>query len=319
VRLVIRRVPSGRAGAPAAMLLHGMAANHVAFHFPGRSLAAWLAQQGFDCYLPDLRGHGDSDWPRLDWWIDEYLSEDLPVILDAIRAHSGRERVHWVGHSLGGLLLFCYGILHPEAPIASGVTLGTALDYRIGSTSFRHLLKIRVLLERLSAIPYGTAVHLLSPLLGGRLTAAMDTLTAWPPNIEPEIFRRIQALCFHTVPVSLLASLSTLFGRRGLRTRDRTVYFLEKAGRFRIPLKLIGGSRDRQISAPAVRQTANLVAGPAEVCIFGREHGELEDYGHWDLILGRRATTEVWPGIVTWLRTWETDAARAPEKARQTA
>jgi pimeloyl-ACP methyl ester carboxylesterase len=310
VGLVVHRVRSGRANAPAVMLLHGMASNHTVFHFPGRSFAEWLAHQGFDCFLPDLRGHGDSERPRKDWWLDEYLFEDLPVLLEAVRAASGQLRVHWVGHSLGGLLLLCYGILNPGAAIASGVAIGAALDYRVGYTSFRHLLKVRVILERFSAIPYGTAVSLLSPFLGGRLTAGMDKLTAWPPNIEPEVFRRIQALGFDTVPMSLLASLSTLFGRRGLRTRDRTVHFLEKARRFSIPLQLIGGSRDLQIAANAVRQTANLIGGPAEVRIFGREHGEVEDYGHWDLVLGRRAPVEVWPSIVAWIRAAESQKWR---------
>ncbi len=302
VRLVIHRVTETAGPAPAVLLLHGLASNHTVFHFPYRSLATWLAARGFDCYLPDLRGHGASDWPAEPWAIDEYLFNDLPVVVDAILARSGQPALHWVGHSLGGLLLLCYGILFPDAPLGSGTTIGTALDYRVGSTSFRHLLKIRVLLERLDGIPYGTLIHLLAPVCGTPLSRGVDALTAWPPNIEPEMLRLIQAHCFHTVPMSLLASLATLFGRRGLRTRDRTVYFLEKASRFCVPLRLLGGSRDLQISANAVRQTANLVGGPAEVCIYGREHGELEEYGHWDLVVGRRAEHEIWPGIEGWLR-----------------
>jgi pimeloyl-ACP methyl ester carboxylesterase len=311
LRLAIHHVPSARPGASSAVvLLHGLGSNRRVFHFPGRSLARWLAQRGYDCYLPELRGSGESERPPLDWWIDEYLFQDLPAIVDAVRERSGQSQVHWIGHSLGGLMLLCYGILYPDAPIASGTVIGSALDYRIGHTGFRHLLKIRVLLERLPAIPYGTFMHLISPAVGRRGFGWMDEATAWPPNIEPHNIRRIQGTCFHTVPMSLLASLSTLFGRRGLRLRDRTVYFLERAERFEIPLKLIGGSRDFQISANAVRQTANLVSGPAEVCIYGREHGEAEDYGHWDLVVGKRAAREVWPGIAEWLGAHAGEAAQ---------
>ncbi|MFC1611811.1 alpha/beta fold hydrolase, partial [Myxococcota bacterium] len=113
VRLAVHRVrPDSRDG-PAVMLLHGLASNRRAFHFPGRSLAEWLAGRGFDCYLPELRGCGESERPAFDWWIDEYLCQDLPAIIDAIRLRNGNVQIHWVGHSLGGLLLLCYGILFP--------------------------------------------------------------------------------------------------------------------------------------------------------------------------------------------------------------
>ena len=52
---------------------------------------------------------------------------------------------------------------------------------------------------------------------------------------------------------------------------------------------------------PPVSHTGTLWRR-AEVVLFGRDHGHLDEYGHFDLILGRRARTEVWPHIVDALR-----------------
>ena len=40
---------------------------------------------------------------------------------------------------------------------------------------------------------------------------------------------------------------------------------------------------------------------------YGRRFGQANDYGHWDLILGRNASEEVWPDVIRWLRNDEPD------------
>src|SRR5687767_4953328 len=76
VLLSLRRVrPQGVAGKP-VLLVHGLASSGVTFHFPERSLAAYLAARGFDCFIPDLRGAGDSDVPERRWDLHDYLAQD---------------------------------------------------------------------------------------------------------------------------------------------------------------------------------------------------------------------------------------------------
>lgn len=309
IRLAIHRVrpPGGRG--PAVVLCHGLSSNHRGLHFPGRSLAGWLAAHGYDVFLPDLRGSGDSERPTC-WDLDDHVFRDVPAILDAVLRASGRERVHWVGHSMGGVIYFCHGITHPRAPIASGLTIASALDYAEGESGYRRLLGIRRLLERLPGIPYGTAMHLCAPLLA-RVPTSLETFQVWPSNIEPEVVRQLLAIGFHTVPIRLLASLATTFEEGGLCDRRRTIRYLEAAGRHRIPTRLLAGSRDRQVSVEAVRKTARIIGGEATVRIFGTEYGERDEYGHWDLILGRRARHEVWPHVLEWLRRHERPALRA--------
>lgn len=300
LKLAIHRIPPPSGSGPAVILCHGLSTNHQGFRFAERSLAGWLSARGFDCYLPDLRGAGASESPGLCWDLDDHVFLDVPAILSRVQEASGRERVHWIGHSMGGLILFCHGITHPDAPIASAVTVASSLDYRIGDSGYRALLRIRPLLERLEGIPYGAMVHLLAPLLG-RVPTPLEAFQVSFTNIEPELIRRLHARCFHSVPVSLLRSLATTFEERGLCNRDRTLFYLEEARRFSVPVRLIAGTADRQVSVGAVRHTASILGGKSEVRVFGTDFGHGDEYGHWDLLLGRRAETEVWPALADWL------------------
>jgi hypothetical protein len=55
----------------------------------------------------------------------------------------------------------------------------------------------------------------------------------------------------------------------------------------------------------AVDETARVIGHVSDLRVLprGRKYGQKEDYGHYDLIVGRNAETEVWPSILSWLDT----------------
>ncbi len=300
--LQLRRVrPSSFGGhRSTVMLLHGLGSNHQGFHLPERSLATWLAERGHDVWMPELRGHGSSQAHSYDWCLDEYLDYDIPAIIRAIQRYGGADEIHWVGHSMGGILLMSYGILNPEAPIARGTAVGSALDYGVGQSGFESLLALRPLLERLVAIPYGSLVHLLAPMMGGGPLRSLEQFNVWPTNVEAEIVQQLHARCFHTIPISLLNNLATTFEPCGLCLRSGFP-ITDNAARLDIPIKLIAGSRDAQVGVEAVEYTSELIGNNADLTICGPEQGCDDHYGHWDLLVGRCARDEVWPEIADWI------------------
>lgn len=89
------------ADGPALLLLHGIGS---------RGLSWWpvidaLAPR-FRLFVPDLRGHGDSDKPPAGYLIDDY-ARDLAGLIDAL----GLARPLIVGHSLGGVLTLRWAML----------------------------------------------------------------------------------------------------------------------------------------------------------------------------------------------------------------
>lgn len=72
------------------------------------TIAEALAQRGFQVIVPDLRGHGRSDWTRSYALTD--FEDDLSALLDAL----GLGPINLVGHSLGGHLALRLALRQPE-------------------------------------------------------------------------------------------------------------------------------------------------------------------------------------------------------------
>jgi hypothetical protein len=71
-----------------------------------------------------------------------------------------------------------------------------------------------------------------------------------------------------------------------------------------VPTLLLAADRDRQCPVEACRRTyARLAQGCPRhrLVVFGKEAGQQEHYGHFDLLLGERAADEVFPEIANWL------------------
>ena len=82
----------------------------------------------FTCVSHDLRGHGESPVPPTPYSLDE-LVEDL----EALRSGLGHDRIHIIGHSLGGMIGPAYARAHPER--VRSVTLLSTAAGRTGEDS----------------------------------------------------------------------------------------------------------------------------------------------------------------------------------------
>ena len=99
---------------------------------------------GADLFLLELRGHGKStpeltrrrarargaEPPRdLDygWNLDSHLLFDLPAAVAAVKQASGREKIFYCGHSLGGILGYAYATLFDD--LSGLITIGSPSDF----------------------------------------------------------------------------------------------------------------------------------------------------------------------------------------------
>lgn len=327
LRLSIERfAPHGRSRG-AILLQHGLASNRLCFVLPGWSLAEHLAELGFDCYVPELRGAGDSETPSDGWTVSDYLERDLPALIDAVLLSSGERQLSFIGHSMGGFLPLMYSIEHPAAPISRLIMLASTLDYRAGYSVHRDFARMLPLASFISTVPYGWFSRMNAIVAGVGPRFMPEAINFWRPNVEHSVIRKLLAKGFTAIPVTLLESMKSSFGEDGFwrqtSTGERVVY-MQRVGELRVPTLLLCGSRDQHCSTRAVQTTFDALTGVREkqILFFGREYGHAEHYGHFDLLVGKRAPQEVWPHIVGFLEAAETSVVRAnatPERAQWTS
>jgi len=109
---------SGSESGPPVLMLHGAIENGRIFYSgSGKGLAPFLARNGCDVYVADLRGRGKSR-PAINrnshFGQTEAITEDIPAVIEAIRSIRGRIPLHLVAHSWGGVLFSSVLARFPE-------------------------------------------------------------------------------------------------------------------------------------------------------------------------------------------------------------
>ena len=100
---------------PPVYMVHGIGSRKVTWDRLVEEL-----KQDFTCVTYDLRGHGESQVPPT-----PYILDDLVDDLEALRRKLGHDRIHVIGHSLGGMIGPAYAKRHPDRVLSIGL-LSTA-------------------------------------------------------------------------------------------------------------------------------------------------------------------------------------------------
>jgi len=191
------------AGTP-IVLCHGLAAGGAQLFAD----AQYFAGRGYRVLVPDLRGHGRSDKPdpvSRETLSLARLAADLREMLD----HAGVGPVHWVGNSLGGIVMVAMLPEH-EARLRTLATFGTS--YRLSVPDFWAPLvpPIQALLgKRLTGwlVAQGTTKNLAARPIIRRLIEAFD------PQVGLHLSRNLAN--YDVIANGVAASLPILMLRGG--------------------------------------------------------------------------------------------------------
>lgn len=312
------RAQGERRAAEPVILCHGVCANRFNLDLDDEvSLARHLARRGFEVYVLELRGRGRSRRAGVAGWLprqrfDDYVTQDLPAAIAAVRARHGAERVHWVGHSMGGLVLYALLGRDPDAPVRSAVTVGSPI-------------RVSVPWWLRAGIRVAAAVRL--PVCWGRLAFLAAPVTAWVPhpplsllvntrNVRPRRLRAALANLVSDVSAGELAHFAHMACRGRFTSHDGAHDYAGALARVRAPVLVIAGSVDRLATPAAVRTGFDLMGGASgghRYRLVGRETGDPADFGHGDLLIGDHAPAVVFSEVGDWLEAH--DLALAPAAA----
>jgi pimeloyl-ACP methyl ester carboxylesterase len=251
----------------------------------GQGFGFALARAGFDPWVLELRGHGESGRPA-SWTLEDWIRLDAPAAIATVLEETGAGSLFWVGHSAGGVVGAAFaGSGHPLASRMRGAVL-------LGAPGPAGLRGYR----RLGAWATMLATGLLPALhLPGR------HLRLGPEREPARLIRDWMSW--------------NIRGRwRGVEGID----YLAGLGGVRHPVLAVAGTGDLLLAPPvAVRDLLGRFGSEDRTLIVaGRSHGYSVDFDHPGLVIGRPAREEIWPRVVGWLHARTRSVAIRDESPR---
>ena len=275
----------GATGEP-VVLAHGLGVNRHSLDFdPKLSLARALQAEGYAVYLLEHRGDRSAIAPPKPrpWDFDDLATQDLPAALDQVREHSGFERVLFVGHGLGGQLLYAH-LAHTRGDdVAAACAISAPVRFTAATSRARNLRQAMRLLPGNLRLPARAA------------SALSATSLQVEGQTEGPVHRGLLVHGSEDLHVGLLRQVLLWFEAGALVDRDDRIDYACALHGLKTPLQLVTSWGDRLCRPEDATAVLAHVAGPTDLV-------ELDaSWGHLDPLLGREAGSSVHPHIVRFL------------------
>lgn len=304
-------------GRAPVILIHGLGANRHNFDGGGHySLARYLRENGWDTWAIELRGHGLSRgipgpskpgglWTgaRRGARFDEFLNHDLPTAISHIRSLHRNRKVHLIGHSMGGILIAAFLQGGGASAVKSATIISSPLTFHNQPSGLiKRLTRIVKAFNWLPNIHLKVLVRPFSPLMG-RFSTRVERMNMNPDNMDPWTLRSLACHGVNNVSTELITQFSEWMESGDLKDMDRGKSFSDGLKDIKTPIFLIAGGLDYLVNPDIMHFAYERVSSPKKKYRgFGKKYGDMVDYGHIDILLGKGAPKEVYPAIEEWLK-----------------
>ena len=308
-KITLKKIP--------VVLCHGIAVNSQLFCISGGdSMVEFITSFNYHVYSVDLRGvgrsiRGNDQADGIDFSFDELLTDVEPIIKHLIKYHRqfnpDIRKIHWVGHSMGALLMFSFLSQNKRnhSYLKSFVSIGAPVEMK----DIGHPVLLDV--AKLKKYVYNKKQINIRPL-----KRAFASLLTWLNTRYNHIFFNKYALANETVkeflkqasdnvPPSLLKQFGSWILKREMKSMDGSFCYENMGRNIKVPVLLLSGSYDVFSPPHLILKTYSdikLSKWKKKVVIFSRANGDSHDYCHASVIMGQEASKEIFPVILDWIK-----------------
>jgi pimeloyl-ACP methyl ester carboxylesterase len=328
--------PRGRmlAGASPVILCHGLGYNAMFWDLePTCSFAEWLSGQGYDVWVPSLRGCGLSQkWvykvesaPTLlagglirrmtdgklaptgyatvdpkyaQWNLDDHVMYDVPAFIHLVKHHTKANDVTWVGHSMGGIVALCYLSRYQNQGIGKLVTVGSQVTMPNGQLAGQFLV------EMLRTRNFQLAGKLDAKKLATESKTSMDNMFFNEQHTSKKVYNSLTTWASDVPSIGLLQQYMVLAKEGELYDAKKEFNYTRNMHNVQVPMLIAGGEAD-QLAPPEVQKQLYQKVGSRDrqLVIYGRGQGFPVAAGHNDALVGQTSERAFYPVIERWIRT----------------
>ena len=283
------------------VLCHGFASNRFTYDLsPCVSVVDYLCSKGWDIWLVELRGSGmnkkTGPHEQTSWTFEDHV-DDINSIIDKVFTVSGLP-VHVVGHSMGSMLVQCAAAGDGFKRVRSGVAI--AGKFCMEKSKWAGFLWMWPLVQFLKTIHPEYIQEFLAPM-SFTIQSPWDQLFFCSENVDHDVARDMFRHNWEPIPISLVSQLRSAVEPGGLtHANDTTAHYSDILPSIKVPMLLLSGTNDEQCPPASIESIQKQIPGCTHICL-GKCYGQKNDYGHFDLIVGTNARTEVWDVISDFL------------------
>lgn len=301
-QLDVRRVPpsAGLFKQRPVVLVHGIVTNGRNFDLDAEtSLARALSAEGFDVWIASLRGAGESEHRADDFTFDDHAAFDAPAIVSYVQEKTGHATVDWVGHSMGGMVLYAY-LARGGTGIGRAVTLGSPVAFA-WTGRLEELVGAVGKYSAVLRLPIVAFAHSTLPIHGSWDGPSERLLMSRELTMAAR-WRRFIAVGVDDPPKGLMSQMVGWGERRRFESLDHKTNYLEALRNVNVPVLVVAGKVDA-IAPPWNVRPAFERLGSSEKrwLVLGEANGMVGDYNHMDMLLSVHAQTDLYPRIAAWL------------------
>lgn len=268
---------------------------------PDRSVIATLLDRGVNVYLIDWGRPGEADKFLT---LNDYISRYIDNCLEAIREREDVEQVSLLGYCMGGTMSILYTALYPDK-VKNLLTMAAPVTYNrgtglLGLWSDPYYFNVDKLVDTFGNVPVeflDVSFRMVNPVL-----ILFDRYVQFFRNVENrefvENFLRVERWGNEGVPVAGEAFqefIKTIFqsdelARNQMRLGGRRI----DLKKITMPTLTLVGLHDHLVPPQATLPFHNAIPSTdKELVVFPA--------GHIGLSISKKAHSELWPKIGTWL------------------
>lgn len=292
------------------IICHGLIGNRNYFKIKEEeSIVYRLISEGYDVWLLDLRGRTDAGTPSLffgektyNFSFDDYATKDVEAAISYVLAKTGAEKVNWIGHSMGGMVVYTKIGTFQEKRIANLVTLGSPFSFYNPTKNVKTLNSLSFLLRFIPVIPSASIAHLGSDYKIPLPEKPFLRLFYYKENTEPSVEHALKSVSTNNESPNVFKQFANGVKTGEILSLDESISYTSNLKNIKIPVFLIAGRRDHLGTPMIVRHVYdNIGSNDKTMLIASRAEGHSEDYGHVDLVMGTHSNKDINTPIVKWL------------------
>ncbi|MBW0435913.1 alpha/beta fold hydrolase [Leptospira yasudae] len=293
------------------LVVHGIATNKFVVDLDRRhSLPYYLKLRGYEVFAVSLRGCGrsyhESPTRYEDFTFDDIVKYDVPAMIEKVKKISGSDRVSYVGHSMGAMILyshFCMSENKKETrDIAAFVSLGGPGNLNHIGITLIGLLSRFPRARKMLDLKFGASI--LAPL-AGELYTPIDEILYNPKVTSSKTVKKLMKNAIENISDGVTEQFMTWIETKRMHSLNGFYDYVELQKNISVPALFIAGEKDVIATPDAVRSVyENASSKKKEFRVISKANGSSDDYGHACLVMGDRAEDDVFQYVEAFLKKY---------------